>query len=222
MVESVGATATWHLVRNSSLIFLTLSYGAVNYFEYLFFYWMEHYFQSELHLPTAQSRLYSTVCILAMGAGMFLGGVLADRLHRRWSRRGRRLVPALGMTLSAVLLVLGLVSTEPGWIVTWFALALAAVGTTEGPVWTTAVELGGRHGGTAAAICNTGGNAGGLLAPILTPFLAQHLGWPTAVGLGSLYCLLGAMLWKWIKLPPARTDIELLPDIIPLSVDSVG
>ncbi len=109
------------------------------------------------------------------------------------------------MTRSAVLLVLGLVSTEPAWIVTWFALALAAVGATEGPVWTTAVELGGRQGGTAAAICNTGGNAGGLLAPILTPLLAKYLDWPTAIGVGSVYCLFGAVLWKWIKLAPPET-----------------
>lgn len=210
---SANAVGTWDLLRNRSLILLTLSYGAVNYFEYLFFYWMEHYFQSELNLPTALSRLYSTVCILAMGAGMFLGGGLADRLHRRWSRRGRRLVPAVGMTLSAILLVLGLVITEPIWIVTWFALALAAVGATEGPVWTTAVELGGRQGGTSAAICNTGGNAGGLLAPILTPLLAQYLGWPTAIGVGSLYCLFGAVLWKWIKLAPPGTGPDQSPAI---------
>ena len=188
---------------------MTLTYGAINYFEYLFFYWMQYYFENTLHLPKAQGRLYSTICILAMGAGMLLGGVLADRLHRRWSRWGRRAVPAAGMTLSAGLLMLGLVSTEPVWIVIWFSLALAAVGTTEGPVWTTAVELGGRQGGTAAAICNTGGNGGGLLAPILTPFLAQHLGWAAAVSLSGLYCLVGAVLWCWIRVPPTRTDAEI-------------
>ena len=53
------------------------------------------------------------------------------------------------------------------------ALALAAVGACEAPIWTTAVELGGRRGGTAAGICNTGGNAGGLLAPIVTPLVSN-------------------------------------------------
>lgn len=199
---SGDAPSTLDLLRNPSLVFLTLSYGAVNYFEYLFFYWMGFYFEDQLKLPKAEGRLYSTVCILAMGAGMLLGGWLADGLQRRWGRQARRLVPPVGMTLSAVLLVLGLISTEPVWIVTWFALALAAVGTTEGPAWTTAAELGGRHGGgTAAAICNTGGNAAGLVAPILTPFIAKYLGWETAVALSSLYCLIGAVLWKWIQLP---------------------
>jgi MFS family permease len=206
-----------NLLRNRSLVFLTLSYGAVNYFEYLFFYWMGYYFENTLKLPKTESRLYSTVCILAMGAGMLAGGGLADWLQRHWSRQARRIVPAVGMTLSALLLVLGLLSSQPVWIVTWFALALAAIGTTEGPSWTTAVELGGRQGGTAAAICNTGGNAGGLLAPILTPMLAQELGWAGAVAVGSLYCLFGAVLWKWIQLPPPRTVTESIRSRVALA-----
>jgi MFS family permease len=203
------ATGLWDLLGNRSLILLTLSYSAVNYFEYLFFYWMEHYFNESLKLPTERSRLYSTICILAMGVGMFLGGGVADRLHRRYRRHGRRIVPVVGMTLSALLLGLGLVSTEPVWIVIWFALALAAIGATEGPAWTTAVELGGRHGGgTAAAICNTGGNAGGLLAPILTPVLALQFDWKIAVAAGGFYCLLGAVLWAWIHPPEATCRQE--------------
>lgn len=187
------------LLANRSLVFLTISYAAVGYFEYLFFYWMERYFGTELGLDTETSRLYSTICTLAMGVGMFGGGRLADRLQQLLGqRRGRALVPAVGMVLGALLLIPGILSTEPRWIVTWFALALAACGASEGPFWTTAIELGGSRGGTAAGICNTGGNAGGLLAPSLTPLLAGALGWHWAIAFSSLLCILGAVLWIWI------------------------
>ena len=87
------------------------------------------------------------------------------------------------------------------------SLALAAVGAAEAPVWTTAVELGERQGGTAAGICNTGGNAGGLLAPILTPWLSQQFGWHASFGAASLFCLVGAALWFWVD-PQPQADPE--------------
>jgi MFS family permease len=187
------------LLRNRRLVLLTLSYAAVGYFQYLFFFWMHYYFDGVLHLGKDQSRLYATALNLAMAAGMASGGWLSDRLVQKLGpRRGRRLVPVGGMLGGATFLGLGLLATAPGWMAAWFALAMAAVGACEGPFWTTAVELGGRRGGTSAAICNTGGNAGGLLAPVLTHWVSKQFGWPWGLGLGGLVCLAGVGLWRWI------------------------
>jgi dipeptide/tripeptide permease len=68
----------------------------------------------------------------------------------------------------------------------------------EGPCWALAIELGGRRGGSSAALFNTGGNAGGLLAPVVTPWVGEHYGWGPAVGLGAAVCLAGVVLWAWI------------------------
>ena len=188
------------LLTNRSLILLTLSYAAVGYFEYLFYFWMHYYFEDVLELGKYESRNYATVLYLAMAAGMFLGGWLADYLALAWGRRrGRAAVVVGGMLSGAALLGCGLFTTQPGWIVLWFALALAAVGATEGPSWATALELGGRRGATAAGIFNTGGNAGGVLAPVVTPLVSNHYGWPWGIGLGSLVCLAGAGLWLGIN-----------------------
>ena len=192
--------ATWlALLGNRSLMFLTLSYAAVGYFEYLFYFWMHYYFDDVLKLGKTQSRIYATIPYVAMAAGMFLGGWISDQLERGWGRRaGRTAVAVGGMLTGAIFLAVGLFATEPGVIVVWFALALAAVGATEGPLWATALELGGRHGATAAGIFNTGGNAGGALAPVVTPLVSQAFGWIWGIGLGSLVCMLGVILWFWI------------------------
>jgi MFS family permease len=182
------------------LIFLTLSYGAVGYFQYLFFYWMTYYFQTVLAIPETTSRFYAAIPPLAMAAGMPIGGWLSDLVERaRGTPRSRRLVPMAGMSAGALLLIVGTLAREPVWIVFWFATALAAVGAAEGPFWATAVELGGRRSGSSAALFNTGGNAGGMLAPVLTPWVGQHFGWGYAVGLGGLICLIGVALWFWIE-----------------------
>ncbi len=192
--------AGWRsLLRNRSLVLLTISYAAVGYFEYLFYFWMHFYFEVTLKLGEEKSRLYATVVNLAMAFGMILGGLVADRLIRHFGYRvGRTVVPVAGMLASAAFLVLGLLADEPGWIAVWFALALASVGACEGPLWATAIDMGGRQGGTAAGIFNTGGNAGGILAPVVTPWVSTVFGWWVGIGLGSLVCLVGAGLWFWI------------------------
>ena len=185
--HGLPAVRVRRLLTNRSLMLLTLSYAAVGYFEYLFYFWMHYYFEEVLHVGKGASRWYATVLYLAMAAGMFLGGWLADRLSRSWGRRtGGCAVVVGGMLLGAALLGVGLLASVPGWIVVWFGLALAAVGATEGPFWATAIELGGRQGGTAAGIFNTGGNAGGVLAPVVTPLVSRACGWLWGIGLGSL------------------------------------
>jgi MFS family permease len=198
------AFAAWAgLLRNRHLMLLTIGYAAVGYFQYLFFYWMEYYFAKVLHLEEARSRYLVAIPTVAMGIGMVLGGWLSDRLEGIYGARwGRRLVPIGAMTAGALLLGLGVWVREPAWIVMWFSLALCAVGAVEGPYWVTAVELGGRRGGSAAGILNTGGNGGGLLAPIITPWVGERLGWQAAVALGSLVSLLGAVLW--FAIDPAK------------------
>jgi MFS family permease len=210
-----AAPAGWtFLLRDRSLMMLTLSYAAVGYVEYLYFFWIEHYFEKVLDLGRHASRNYASILLLAMAAGMVLGGWSSGRLETLLGkRRGRVLVPVVGMIAGAALLLLGVLMHETVWIVTLLALSLAAVGAVEAPVWTTAVELGGRRGGTAAGICNTGGNAGGLLAPVLTPLvstwvseqfrLREQAGWQWGIGLGALIGLLGAGLWWWI-IPPGQ------------------
>lgn len=179
-----------------NLILLTLSYAAVGYFQYLFFYWMTYYFEKVLALSPATSRGYAAVPPLAMALGMPLGGWLSDRLEQEFGRRrARKIVPMAGMLAGGLLLAMGVFAREPVWIVTWFSLALGAVGAAEGPFWVTAVELGGSKGGRSAAVFNTGGNAGGLLAPVVTPWVGQLYGWPWAIGLGALVCLFGVVFW---------------------------
>ena len=175
---------------------LTLSYAAVGYFQYMFFYWMQYYFDKVLGLGKADGRLYATIPAVAMALGMAAGGWLTGLAQSKWgARRGRAGWTAACMVTSAVLLGAGAAFREPSLIVTCFSLALASLGACEGAFWTTATDLGGHRSGTAAAIVNTGGNAGGALAPIFTPILSAYLGWKGAIVVACVFCFLGALCW---------------------------
>ena len=194
-----AASGFGSLVRNRSLILLTLSYAAVGYFQYLFFYWMHFYFDEILRMGKTESRFYAGLPNLAMAVCMPLGGWLTDSAERLFGRAtGRSFVPRIGMAASAVLLMFGIFATQPFWIVLWFTLSLGVLGFCEGAFWTTAVELGAKRGGTAAAIMNTGGNGIGLLAPMVTPWVSARLGWTWGISVAAIIGLAGAVCWFWI------------------------
>ena len=205
-----GSSGFGHLLRNRSMLLLTLSYAAVGYFQYLFFYWMHYYFDQVVQMGKTESRFYSGLPNLAMAMCMPLGGWLTDKAQKQLGRTfGRTLVPRSSMAASAVLLVLGIFAVQPLWIVLWFTLSLGVLGLCEGAFWTTAVELGGTRGGTAAAIMNTGGNGIGLLAPMVTPWVSARLGWVWGIGLGALVALAGALCWCWIDPGPRAQNDRL-------------
>lgn len=190
------------LVANRSLLLLTLSYAALGYFQYLLFYWVEYYFKDVIHLAPDRSRVYSALVVLANGVGMILGGWLAD-IATRWPHRNAiAVVPAAGLVGSGIFLAAGLASSAHELTLACFIAAMVAVGMCEGPCWTIAVALGGTRGGTAAALMNTGGNAGGFLAPVVTPLLSRYFGWQMSMGVASLVVLLGALLWFGIDTRP--------------------
>jgi ACS family D-galactonate transporter-like MFS transporter len=195
-----GQAVGWKdLLCNRSLMLVTLSYAAVGYFQYLFVYWMQYYFDKVLNLGGTTSKYYAGFLQVALAVGMPLGGWLSAHWSRKWGvRRGRAFVAGGGMAVSAMLLGLGVLCSEPVWIVVWFALAHAALGASEGPIWATAVDIGVSKGGTAAAICNTGGNLGGLIAPVMTPWISGMLGWSWGIALGGVICLMGAFCWLGI------------------------
>jgi sugar phosphate permease len=198
------------LLVNPSLLWLTLSYGTVGYFEYLFFYWAEYYFKDVLHLPREVSRANASLLDLAMGGGMIVGGWLADRAVIRFGTRpGLAAVPVGGLLLGAAATCAGLLTASPNLIFLSIAVAMAAVGSVEGAYWTAAVRIGGTRGGTAAAILNTGGNAVGLLAPVVSPALGQIYGWNAVLVLASVVCVFGAAMWWGVT---ATGDPDDTPD----------
>ena len=203
---SAGAdlSALMQVLRRRSVVCVTLSYTAYGYFQYLFFYWIEYYFETIRGQGREVSRGYSTMITLAMGAGMVGGGWLADRVPRSFSRRVRMLlVPTIGMLASGAVFELGVFAPHAQATLAAFVIAVALLGMCEAGFWTTVVELGGPYGGTAAGLMNTGGNAGGTLSPILTPllsgyFAARHgtdLGWRLSLAVAGVVVIAGALLW---------------------------
>ena len=190
-------------LKNPSLFFLTINYAAVGYYEYTLFYWMKYYFSQVRGYPEDTSRYFTGIVSAAMIVAMPLGGVLSDWLVRVWNyRAGRMSVPIFGMLASAVLLFAATRAQEQATVVGLFFLAHAAIGLCEAPTWVAALEIGKEQCGTSAAIVNTGGNLGGMLAPTITAYVASKYEWNTSFALASIVCLFGVVQWLGVRLVP--------------------
>jgi ACS family glucarate transporter-like MFS transporter len=184
---------------------LAAGYFTINYFEYIFFYWIYYYFGVVRNVGRTESAVYTTALYVVMAAMMPLGGWLSDRLIPYWGVQGsRRRVGAGAMVFSAFLLYVGTSVTHEVTMVAVLALALGCVAGAEGPFWAAVTEGSRSHRpAVAGSIMNTVGNVGGFLAPILTPAIAVHFGWPASMHVASALILAGACTWLMVDRRPS-------------------
>ncbi len=196
-------SAPWlALFADRNLMLLTYAYGALGYFQYIFFYWMYYYFGHVLHLGERASARYTAVLFLVEGAIMPLGGLASDRLSRAYGPQfGRRWVPIAGLTLGAAFTCAGTASAGLA-AVACFSLAFGLAACCEGPFWATVTEMSGDHVGSASSILNTGAQVGGFFAPVLTPFIASFFGWSWGLYAGVLVVCSGVVALYFVKIRP--------------------
>jgi MFS family permease len=194
------AASQWRvLLTNKNLLLLTIAYFLANYFEYIFFYWIYYYFGEVRHLGKSETALATTILFLAMAVMTPVGGKISDKLVARYGLKfGRRAVAMAGMGASAVLLCLGASGFGVAATVALLSLAFGFAASAEGPFWATAIEISGDQVGAGCGIFNTGGNVGGMLAPLITPLIAVHFGWAGGLYFGSLLVLIGMLMWLLI------------------------
>ncbi|PYT31415.1 MAG: hypothetical protein DMG57_05145 [Acidobacteria bacterium] len=186
------------LLKDRNLLLLTGAYFMLNYFEYIFYYWIYYYFAEIRHMKE-QSAMATTWLFITMAVMTPLGGWVTDLMVKRFGlRKGKRIVPIAAMASSAVLLSVGASGLGLFGTVALLSLAVGCSMAPEGAFWSTAIHMGGRQVGAACGIMNTGGNIGGALAPILTPLIASRFGWAGGLYFACGLVLLGMLAWFFI------------------------
>jgi len=199
--SDAGPTSTWNtIIRTPTVWWLVLSYSCLGYVAYVYMSWFYLYLVNVRGFGVLRGALFASGPFVAMAIFCPLGGWVTDRLVARWGiNRGRALVGGAGMVLAAVSIVLGAFTESP-----YAAIALLSLGAgwlyfPVGAYWSSTVDISKRHAGTLSGLMNTGANLGGVLSPILTPWLAQQAGWSVALGFAACVALVGGLLWSKIK-----------------------
>ncbi len=166
--------------RTPAFYLLTFSYTLQGYVGYIFVFWFYYYLVDVRHFDLLKSALFGSLPWLLSIVSIPLGGYIFDRL-----RTGRRWVPIIGLAGSGILTATGAYTANPYVAAVCMAFATALVLCVEGPFWATMTHLAGPSSGAAGGFMNMGSNIGGLISPALTPILATHFGWESALLLSA-------------------------------------
>ncbi len=188
------------VLKNRDILLLTLSYFCMNYVFYLFFNWF-FYYLVEVKGFSEQEASWLTGALWVIGSvGATLGGFLCDAMIARMGLRlGPRILSFTSLVLCAVFLVLGATATNSYLTVSLLCICFGFAQITEAAYWSTTISVAGRHASAAGGVLNTGANAVGLLGGTLVPVAAKYFGWVAAVSMGSVFALIGALLWLFIR-----------------------
>ena len=161
------------LLNNPSMRWLIAGFAALDYYEYIFFYWLYYYLGEVRKLSADDAAFYTTMPFLAWVVMMPLGGWLADRLvARRGIRQGLRWVAVGALLISVLGLAAALNVADINWLVALLSLSFGCAAIADVVFWAAVISLAGAQAGAAGGLMNTGGNFGGAIAPFLTPLIA--------------------------------------------------
>jgi ACS family glucarate transporter-like MFS transporter len=103
------------------------------------------------------------------------------------------------LILSAVFLYIGATSANVMITVVTLCFSFGFTQLTEAPMWVATMGVAGKHSQVATGVLNTGGNIPGVIGGLMVPFIAGWLGWSAAIISGSLFAIVGALLWLFIR-----------------------
>lgn len=203
------------------MVLMTVFVGA-NFVAMIFLTWLPSYLNRAFHMSLSMAGLNATAFLqIASVCGVLLGGVLADRLARRYAA-GRMLTQAAGLFLGVPFLFLS------GWTlsVPLFVLAMTGFGLFKGlydaNIWASLHDVVPvERRATAVGVMNSVGWLGGGVAPVAIGFASARFGMGTCLSLTSgIYlafgllmvagalCFVGASRYESRESPPATRAIS--------------
>jgi MFS family permease len=186
-------------LKTPGIWFLCLMYFTQTYGFNLYVTWMPTYLQHEKQLHGAMlSILAGLPLLLSVPADLF-GGILTDRLSRRFGlRQGRCLVGFGSLAMAGIFLFGG--ALAPGAIsAVLIALAAASSNFLLGASWGACADIAGNHAATVSAAMNTSGQIGGVLSPIAFALLTRTSdSWAMPLYLAAALYVGGAGCWYFI------------------------
>jgi ACS family glucarate transporter-like MFS transporter len=178
----------------------------------MFVYWFYLYLVDERHFSLLKGGVVSSLPWIAALVLVPLGGRWCDLLSaRRGPRTGRRVVAMTALVVASALLLCGARTSDPALAIATLSLCVGFLMSTEGPFWSSAIDISGPHAGTAGGIMNTAGNLGGVASALLVPLLVGRVGWIPALSTGSLFGLVSAGLWLFIRVDQGVESGDISP-----------
>jgi ACS family glucarate transporter-like MFS transporter len=199
--SGVPARGAWlGVLKHRDVLLLTASYFCSNYVFYFFFNWLFIYLVDSRHFKILEGGYYAAAPWIGGAVGAALGGGACDWLSKRLGMRLGCRIPAMaGLVVTAVTMWAAAGAATPVTAVVYLTLCFVAQQATEGAFWAATISVSGRHASIGCGVLNTGGNAVGGIGALVVPITVKALGWPAALTTASVFAVLAAVLWLWIR-----------------------
>ena len=208
----------WRAVlRNRGVLTLSLIMALASFYSYLFYSWFPKYLRAARGVENVESGWLASLVLGGAGAGVFLGGFLADRITHRESDpvRARRSVGAACFVASAACMFAGARCDHPLALAALFAASSFAMHLSIPNWWSVAIPQSGRHVGALFGLMNGMGVFGAMASQY---FVGAFADWRKGEGftgraqwdpMFDVYVgvlALGALAWAAYRLHPLEPE----------------
>jgi ACS family glucarate transporter-like MFS transporter len=141
------------------------------------------------------------------------GGAASDYLvHRLGLKRGRRLIGATALTVSAACIIAAMLTQHQVLTVVFLALSYGAITFQQSGVFGVCLDIGGPRAGAMVGLMNTIAQVGGLVGSVLYGYIVDRTGSYNApfIPMAALL-LVGAILWMNVDASKEISDEPLVP-----------
>ena len=191
------------VLRSKEVLGLTVSYFCYGYVAWIFFSWFFIYLSKVRGLNLKASSRYSMLPFIAMALGCLLGGVLNDRLTRRYGPRvGRCGVAAVAVVIAGLFIAFGAYAHSTPVASMILAGGAGALYISQSSFWSVSADIAGTSSGSVSGFMNMGAQIGAAITASLTPWIAARFGWSASFLVAAALCLVGA--GSWLLVDPTK------------------
>jgi len=202
-VEAAAPGSWREALLERDVLVLAASYFCMNYVFFMFSYWLYIYLRESRGFSSLESGWMYTVPFLTGAVLTVVGGAICDRLCRRLGpARGCRITAMTGLFLVAAFMLAGAFAPNPYVAVALLSLCFGFVLFTDTAYWAATTYATGENTMSASGVLNFGGNLPSLLAPLIG-LMIERLGWLPTIASGSVFAVIGAALWLFVRLKVA-------------------
>ena len=186
-------------LRSRSFCALCMSYLLHSYVTYIFIFWFYIYLVEVRGFNLLSGGAFASAPFIVATILTPIAGAICDWTCRRHGNLlGRRAVPCIVIPTASLLVFCAGRTVNPYLAIALFSLAAGLAWSAEGVFWASMIDIAARSSGSAGGFLNLSGNVGGTLSAILTPWIAEQVGWVNVFNIASIVGLVGALLWFWV------------------------
>jgi ACS family glucarate transporter-like MFS transporter len=198
--QHIHQSTPWRIILSQANIWLLmLANFGFGYGVYIFQAWFYLYLVNVRGFSIMQGGFLTTGPFIAVTIMGPLGGVCSDLLVKRFGvTLGRRTTAIIGLALAAVCLYVGARTPNPYVAVIMLSLGDGFLYFAGASGVGAVIDIAGPHSGTVYGITVTATQIGGVVAPTLTPIIADRFGWEAALQFAGFLALFSAFVWLFV------------------------